>query len=144
MKSFRALLAACAAFVAFCSVASAADPSGSWKWTLSFNDQSFESGGKFALKDGKLTGTLETPMGETPFTDGTYKDDMVDFTLNFDGGGAPIAIKYHGKLEGDTITGKIDFPGFGDGQAMKIDWKATRVKEEKKPGAPTAPAAPAK
>jgi hypothetical protein len=145
MKSLRLTFTAFVAFVLLSSAALAADPSGSWKWSIKFNDQSFDSGGKFALKDGKLSGTLETPMGDVPFTDGTFKDDMVDFALSFDGGGNQIVIKYHGKLEGDTITGKIDFPSFGDGApAQKLDWKATRVKEEKKPAAPAAAPAPAK
>jgi hypothetical protein len=146
MTSIRSTFAAFIAFVLLTSAALAADPSGSWKWTVQFNDQSFDTGGKFALKDGKLTGTLETPMGDTPITNGTFKDDMVDFVLTFDGGGTDFVIKYHGKLEGDTITGKIDFPGFGGGEPMKMDWKATRVKEEKKADAPApAPAAaPAK
>lgn len=104
-----------------------------------FNDQSFDISAKFALKDGKLTGSLETPMGATPFSEGTFKDDTVEFTLNIDGGGTPMAIKYRGKLEGDTITGKIDSPSFDGGAPLKLDWKATRVKEEKKPAA-SAPA----
>src|SRR5688500_3353268 len=135
MKLLRPAFLAVIAFFSLSSALFAADPSGSWKWSLKFNDQSFDSGGKFALKDGKLSGTLETPMGDTPFTDGTFKDDTVEFALTFDGGGNQMVIKYRGKLEGDTITGKIDFPGFGGGEPMKLDWKATRVKEEKKPAA---------
>jgi hypothetical protein len=122
------------------SAAFAADPSGSWKWSLKFDDQGFDVAAKFALKDGKLSGSIETPMGGNPISDGSFKDDTVDFTLNIDAGGTPMAIKYHGKLEGDTITGKIDSPSFDGGAPMKLDWKATRVKEETKPAAP----APAK
>src|SRR5687768_16176882 len=126
MKSLRVVIALFA-LALMSSAALAADPSGNWKWSLAFNDQSFDSGGKFVLKDGKLSGTLETPMGDTPFTDGTFKDDVVEFALTFDAGGTPMVIKYRGKLEGDTITGKIDFPGFGGGEPMKLDWKATRA-----------------
>ena len=134
----RKRFAALVALLLLSSAAFAADPSGAWKWSLSFNDQSFDVAAKFALKDGKLSGSLETPMGGTPFTDGTFKDDTVEFTLNIDAGGTPMAIKYRGKLEGDKITGKIDSPSFDGGAPMKLDWKATRVKEETKSAAPAA------
>jgi hypothetical protein len=136
MKSLRlpfaALFAAC-----FMSVAAfAADPSGNWKWTVEFNGQSFDSSGRFDWKDGKLTGTLTGPMGEVPFTDGSFKDGTVAFALTLEREGDKLVINYHGKLEGDAITGSIDLPGFNGGEPMKIDWKAKRVKEEKKPEEP--------
>ncbi len=125
---FAALFAAC-----FMSVAAfAADPSGSWKWTVEFNGQSFDSAAKIEVKDGKLTGTLTSPMGEIPITDGTFKDGVVVFTLTRERDGNKFVIKYQGKVDGDTITGSIDFPGFNGGEPMKMDWKASRMKEEKK------------
>ena len=137
MKSLRAAFAAFITITLFSSAALAADPSGNWKWSVMFNDQSFETGGKFDLKDGKLTGTLESPNGEIAITEGSFKDDTVAFVLSFDGpDGNKFVIKYQGKLEGDTITGKIDFPGFNGDGAQKIDWKATRVKAAKAPEAP--------
>ena len=129
MKTLRFVFAALLAVAAMSSAHAAADPTGNWKWSVMFNDQSFESGGKFELKDGKLTGTLESPNGDIAITDGSFKDDTVAFVLTFDGpDGNKFVIKYQGKLAGDTITGKIDFPGFNGGGAQKIDWKAARVK----------------
>ena len=135
MKSLDQRFPPLVASVLISSVALAAYPSDAWKRSLAFNNQAFDIAAKFALKDGKLTGSLETPMGVTSFTDGAYKDDTVDFTLNIEGGGGPMKIKYHGKLEGDTITGKIESPSFDGGAPTKFDWKAARVKEEKKPAA---------
>ena len=130
--AFAALFAAC-----FMSVAAfAADPSGNWKWSVDFNGQSFESSARLDVKEGKLTGTLTSPMGEVPITEGSFKDGVVAFVLALERDGDKFVIKYQGKLEGDAITGSIDFPGFNGGEPMKLDWKATRVKEEKKPDEP--------
>ncbi len=132
MKSPRLIIAAFFA-ACFMSVAAlAADPNGNWKWTVEFNGQSFDSAAKIEVKDGKLTGTLTSPMGEIPITGGTFKDGVVAFALTRERDGNKFVIKYQGKLEGDAITGSIDFPGFNGGEPMKMDWKASRVKDDKK------------
>jgi hypothetical protein len=132
MKSPRLVIAAFLAACFMSAAALAADPNGNWKWTVEFNGQSFDSAAKIEVKDGKLTGTLTSPMGEIPITDGTFKDGVVVFTLTRERDGNKFVIKYQGKLEGDAITGSIDFPGFNGGEPMKMDWKASRVKDDKK------------
>jgi hypothetical protein len=136
MKSPRLIFATLLAAVCTSAAAFAADPTGGWKWSVSFNGQSFESSAKFEAKDGKLTGTLTGRLGETPITDGTFKDGVVAFTLTRDLDGSKFVIKYQGKLEDDAITGTIDFPGFNGGDPMKLDWKASRVKDDAKPAGP--------
>ena len=129
---FAAFFAACLLPVA----AFAADASGNWKWSIEFNGQSFDSTARIEVKEGKLTGTLSSQMGEIPITEGTFKDGVVAFVLTRERDGNKFVIKYQGKLEGDTITGSIDLPGFNGGEPMKMDWKATRVMEAKQPDAP--------
>lgn len=130
---FAALFAAC-----FLSVAAfAADPAGSWKWSIEFNGQPFESTARFDLKDGKLTGVISSgQMGELPISDGSFKDGMVAFNLVIDANGTNFVVKYQGKLEGDAIIGSINAPGFNGGEPMKFDWKAQRLKEDRKPEPP--------
>ena len=132
MKSPRLIIAAFFASCFMSVAALAADPNGNWKWTVEFNGQSFDSAAKIEVKDGKLTGTLTSPMGEIPITDGTFKEGVVTFTLTRERDGNKFVIKYQGKLEGDAITGSIDFPGFNGSDPMKMDWKASRVKDDKK------------
>jgi hypothetical protein len=133
MKPPRFAFAALAAVSLMSAAAFAADPTGNWKWSIVFNDQTFDTSAHFDLKDGKLSGTLSTQMGDLPIADGTCKDDAVAFTLTFDGDASAMVIKYHGKLAGDTITGSIDVPGFNGGEARTVDWKATRVKDAPAP-----------
>ena len=131
MKLPRFVPAALVAAACLLPVAArAAGPAGTWKWSVDFNGQSFESSAKLDEAAGKLTGTLSSTMGETPITEGTFKDGVVAFTLTRERDGEKFVIKYTGKLAGDTITGTIDFPGFNGGEPMKLDWKATRVKDE--------------
>lgn len=139
MKSLRLGFAALFA-VCFMSVAAfAADPAGSWKWSIEFNGQPFESTARFEVKDGKVTGVISSgQMGELPISDGSFKDGVVAFNLVIDANGTNFVVKYQGKLEGDTINGSINAPGFNGGEPMKFDWKAQRLKDDKKPEMPAA------
>lgn len=54
-----------------------------------------------------LTGTMQTPMGQTPITDGMIMGDEFSFRLSFDGND----IINKGHIEGDKITLKAEFQG---------------------------------
>jgi hypothetical protein len=111
--------------------AAAADPAGNWKWSITppNSGQSFESTAKLVFKDGKLTGTVTGRMGETPISDATLASDgAIAFSVVRERDGQKFVLKYSGKLTGDTIKGTIEFPDFGGGEPMKMDWNATRTK----------------
>jgi hypothetical protein len=111
--------------------AASADPAGNWKWSITppNSGQSFESSVKLEMKDGKLTGILTGRMGETPISDATFAPDgTIAFSVARERDGQKFVMKYAGKLAGDAIKGTIDFPGFGGGDPMKMDWNATRAK----------------
>ena len=127
MKIQSKILAAIAAVV-MTSSAFAADIAGNWKWTAQGRNGPQEATAKFELKDGKVTGAITGARGETPISQGTFKDGAVAFVTELNFGGNAIVIKYAGKLDGDTIKGTIDRPGFNGGEATKTDWVATRVK----------------
>ncbi len=137
MKSLRNLCAALVAAFCLVSLASAADPSGAWKWTMNWGGGG-GGGGQgtppeitltLALKDGALTGTLAGGRGEPiAIKDGTFKDDTVSFTVTRAGrDGASWTSKYVGKISGDTLTGTIEGPGRG-GEVTKREWTAKRAK----------------
>jgi len=54
------------------------------------------------------------------------KGDELTFDVNRDVGDQKMLFKYNGKVEGDTITGKIVF---GRDKPLPHDWEAKRAKE---------------
>ena len=133
-KSLAAIIAAC--FITAAAFAADASPTGTWKWSQQGRggNPPTERSVQLELKDGKLTGTLkgfEGPQGQIPdtaLTATSFKDGMIAFTTELTFGENKFAIKYSGKLEGDTIKGSIERPGFNGGDPTKVDWAATRVK----------------
>lgn len=118
------------------AVVFAADPSGTWKWTM----QGRGGGGGtprestlvLAMKDGKLAGKLTTPGRggdpmSTEISNASIKGDVISFTVEREFNGNKFVTKYSGKLAGDAITGEAESPG-RDGQTMKREWNAKRAK----------------
>lgn len=129
MKPYRLLSAVVAAVLVTCLNAFAADPTGTWKWTTQGRDgQTREVVANLTLAEGKLTGTISGRGGaETPISEATFTNDAIAFTVAFTMGERSIAVKYQGKLDGDTIVGTTERPG-RDGNVRKDEWKATRAK----------------
>jgi hypothetical protein len=70
----------------------------------------------------KLSGTLRSPMGELPFEGGTLVGNDLKFAFTVPVQGQPLEITMTGKLDGESIAGKAQFGGFGEG-----DWTAKRI-----------------
>ena len=92
------------------TMAFAADMTGTW--TLDVTSAGGTGSPVFELKqDGdKLSGTYKGRWGEAPAT-GTVKDD--DFVINYSLGG--VNVVYKGKVDGNKVSGKVDFGGQGEG-----------------------------
>jgi hypothetical protein len=104
-----------------------ADPTGTWKWSSTFQDKTRESTLKLKLEGDKLTGgMLGRNDQETPIEEATFKDGTVSFKVTRERGGQKSTSKYSGKVAGDTITGKIESER--DGKATSRDWTAKRSK----------------
>ncbi len=105
-----------------------ADPTGTWKWSVTFKDNKFDLILKLKLTDNKLSGTI---MGgrsnqEVKIDDATFKDGEVAFSVTRERDGQKMVTKYKGKLDGDTITGKANIER--NGQTRTRDWEAKREK----------------
>ena len=132
---FAALVAACFITVA-AFAADAASPTGTWKWMQpGFNGgEASERKVQLDYKDGKLTGKAlgfeggQGQIPDAPISEASFKDGAIAFSVVRDFGGTPFTVKYSGKLDGDTIKGQIDRPGFNGGEATKIEWVASRAK----------------
>src|SRR5262249_32077613 len=116
------------AFVGLISTARGAeDPTGTWKWSITVNNNTIESTLKLKLEGDKLTGVyVGRNNTETPIEDATFKDNMVNFKVVREFNNQKFTIKYSGTVSGDTIKGKSEFDR--DGQAQSRDWDAKRQK----------------
>ena len=109
------------------NVAQAAeDPTGTWKWTTTFNNNSFESTLKLKLEGDKLTGAMVRGDRETAIEEGSFKDNVVSFKVTTERNGMKRTSKYSGTVSGDEIKGKIESER--DGKANSRDWVAKREK----------------
>jgi hypothetical protein len=142
MKARNSLtLRLCAIFVIFVTAAAilrAADPApakadatGNWKWTISMEGgMSIDHSAKLKQDGEKITGTFLDGFDNATFDikDGTIKDGQISFNVvrSFDQGS--LTLGFSGKLEGDSIKGKMNMK-FGE-EPMSFDWDAKRVKEQ--------------
>jgi hypothetical protein len=103
-----------------------ANPTGTWKWSVTFNDQTREMTLKLKLEGDKLTGAMVRGDQETAIEDATFKGGEIAFKVTRERDGQKRTTKYTGKLDGDTIKGKSESER--DGQVRSRDWEAKRAK----------------
>lgn len=70
----------------------------------------------------KLTGTYEGYYGASPL-EGTVKEKEISFTVSYTIEGSKIQAFFSGTVDGDTMGGKVEFEGAGNGT-----WSAVRTK----------------
>jgi len=103
------------------------DPTGTWKFKTKFGKNEVEQTLKLESKDGKLTGTLAGGKGEAiKIEDGKVKDGEVSFSVTREFKDQKFTSKYSGKVDGDTIKGKIKSER--GGKDVETDWEAKREK----------------
>jgi len=109
-----------------------ASATGTWTWKFTMQDGTERTTTLKLKQDGeKLTGTVSGWNNtETEIQDGKIKDGNITFKVVRKFNDREFTTEYAGKLEGDTIKGKITM-GSGDNKRER-DWEAKRAKEEKK------------
>ncbi len=102
---------------------------GTWEWGYKTKEgKDAKVSIKLAQDGEKLTGAFVERVG----TEVAIEEGKIDgagnlsFTVTREISGEKRMFKYHGKLEGDTIAGKIDF--LKEGKVFPHDWEAKRVK----------------
>jgi len=133
---FVSKLAACALLFAGMA-AHAADATGTWTWSTPGRNGGPDRTNTLTLKvdSAKLTGKLSAPgrggaATETSITDGTVTGDSIAFAIVRERNGNSMTNKYSGKVDGDKITGKMEFKN-RDGDDQSRDWTATRSADAK-------------
>ncbi len=118
-------LAVIVAVIGVARIATAADASGTWKWTTNFNGQTRDSTLKLKQEGDKLTGVYVGGQSntETPIEDAKISGDQISFKVTRERNGQKATTKYTGTLKDDTITGKSE----RDGQESR-EWVAKRQK----------------
>ena len=106
------------------------DPSGTWAWSTKSPTGDIPTTLKLESQDGKIAGVYSNQFGNTAISNAALQDSVISFEVVRDLGGQKYVVKYHGKMEGDTITGTIEAPGHDGGEAMKLDWSAKRTTKE--------------
>ena len=118
------------AFVGVAGIAQGADkadPNGTWKWSVTFNNNTRDVTLKLKLDGDKLTGKISGRNNtETDIEDAKFKDDEVSFSVTRERNGQKFTTKYKGKIDGDTIKGKSETERNGQNQSR--DWEAKREK----------------
>jgi hypothetical protein len=121
-------MAAVVAIFGLIGVARAAeDPTGTWKWTTTYQGKSRDATVKLKLEGDKLTGTVPGQgTQEVAISDAMFKDGNVSFSVDREVNGQKITQKYSGTVSGDTIKGTIETTR--GGQSQSREWEAKRQK----------------
>lgn len=117
-------------FGAVVATAFAADPSGTWKWTTQSPAGEINTTLKLESKEGKLVGAYSNQFGDAAITNASLKEDVIAFDVAREIQGNKFVVKYHGKLDGNTIKGTIEAQSPDGGEPMKLDWNAKRTVKE--------------
>ena len=91
----------------------------------------FEVRAALKLEGEKLSGKVSTTFTrttETEITNASFKDGNISFETERERSDGTISVtKYSGKMDGDTIKGRMEFE-FRE-ELQKATWEATRVEE---------------
>ena len=86
------------------SIAFCADVTGKWKATLQGQNGTMEIVYDFKMDGSKLTGTVASPRGETPISDGKVEGNEISFVIATE----EFRAVTKGTIAGDEIKFKIE------------------------------------
>lgn len=95
-------------------VAGAADVTGTWIMAVETGAGSGSPTFILVQKGEALSGSYKGQLGEAQVT-GTVKGDDVTIEYTVGGQGQSIAVKYSGKTDGKTMSGKVSLGQLGEG-----------------------------
>jgi hypothetical protein len=95
-------------------MASAADVTGTWIMAVETGAGSGSPTFILVQKGEALTGSYKGQLGEAQVT-GTVKGEEVTIEYKVEGQGQNLAVKYSGKTDGKTMSGKVSLGQLGEG-----------------------------
>jgi hypothetical protein len=113
---FKTGLGALLAIAAFtvAQLASAADVTGTWLMAVETGAGSGSPTFILVQKGEALSGSYKGQLGEAQVT-GTVKGEDVTIEYKVEGQGGTLAVKYSGKTDGKTMSGKVSLGQLGEG-----------------------------
>jgi hypothetical protein len=116
MRKFKTGLAVLLAAAAFtvAQIAAAADVTGTWIMAVETGAGSGSPTFVLVQKGEALSGSYKGQLGEAQVT-GTVKGDDVIIEYKVDGQAGSLAVKYTGKTDGKTMSGKVSLGQLGEG-----------------------------
>ena len=113
LKTGWSALLAIAAFT-IAQAASAADVTGTWIMAVETSAGSGSPTFVLVQKGESLSGSYKGQLGEAQVT-GTVKGEEVTIEYKVDGQAGSLAVKYSGKTDGNTMSGKVSLGQLGEG-----------------------------
>ena len=95
---------------------------GKWNGALQLEAISSKPTLTFVQDAEKLTGTYQGYYGASPI-EGAVKEKEIAFTVTYNIEGSKIQAFFTGTVDGDSMSGRVEFEGAGSGT-----WSATRAK----------------
>ena len=108
-------------------VAKKVDPSGTWKWERTFNDNKREFVLRLRMVGDKVTGTYKGRREAVIIDDVKMDGDKLSFEYKRESGDRRFTANYQGKVSEDTIKGTIAFSS--DRGDREFEWEAKRSTE---------------
>jgi hypothetical protein len=102
------------AALAMAQIANAADVTGTWLMAVETGAGSGSPTFVLVQKGEALTGSYKGQLGEAQVT-GTVKGDDVTIQYKVDAQGQTLAVTYTGKVDGNSMSGKVVLGTFGEG-----------------------------
>jgi|694.fasta_scaffold00182_25 hypothetical protein len=101
------------------------DPSGTWRFEYELEGQTMEDSLALQLgKDGAVTGSYKGRSDESIDVTGKIDGDQLLIDLELEVQGAPVKVKFDGKVKGDDIDGMV-IATHPEGE-LEFDWIAKR------------------
>ncbi|MFB0566306.1 MAG: hypothetical protein ACETWK_11610 [Candidatus Aminicenantaceae bacterium] len=98
------------------------DVTGDWELTVESPRGEMTRNVKFIQEGENLKVTMESPRGGEATGEGTLKGNEIEWTITRSTPRGEMTMTYTGKVEGDTMSGEVQFGDFGS-----FEWKATRI-----------------
>jgi hypothetical protein len=116
LRIFRSsvMLGLVAFFVAMASAAHAADVTGTWLMAVKFGEINGTPSFVLSQQGDKVTGTFKGQLGEANVI-GAVTGNAIKLSFKTKNQGQDLDVVYSGTVDGDSMSGKVEFVGAGEG-----------------------------
>jgi hypothetical protein len=116
LRIFRStvMLGLVALFVAMASAAHAANVTGTWLMAVKFGEINGTPTFVLSQQGDKVTGTFKGQLGEANVI-GAVTGNAIKLSFKTKNQGQDLDVVYSGTLDGDSMSGKVEFVGAGEG-----------------------------